>query len=78
MITSSLLLGLSLRTKLIILMSMALVVFPWFSYQYLSRMEDFLVESQANAQLLTAEGISNLLNGRTDLFDDLPLSPRRI
>ncbi len=54
---------------------MALVVFPWFSYQYLSRMEDFLVESQANAQLLTAEGISNLLNGRTDLFDDLPLSP---
>ena len=75
MITSSLLLGLSLRTKLIILMSMALVVFPWFSYQYLSRMEDFLVESQANAQLLTAEGISNLLNGRTDLFDDLPLSP---
>ncbi len=56
-------------------MSMALVVFPWFSYQYLSRMEDFLVESQANAQLLTAEGISNLLNGRTDLFDDLPLSP---
>ena len=75
LITSSLLLGLSLRTKLIILMSMALVVFPWFSYQYLSRMEDFLVESQANAQLLTAEGISNLLNGRTDLFDDLPLSP---
>ena len=75
MITSSLLLGLSLRTKLIILMSMALVVFPWFSYQYLSQMEDFLVESQANAQLLTAEGISNLLNGRTDLFDDLPFSP---
>ena len=56
-------------------MSLALVVIPWFSYQYLREMEDFLVDSQANAQLLTAEGISTLLNGRSDLFDDLPLSP---
>jgi len=56
-------------------MSLALVVIPWFSYLYLSEMEDFLVDSQANAQLLTAEGISTLLNGRSDLFDELPLSP---
>ena len=56
-------------------MSLALVVIPWFSYQYLREMEEFLVDSQANAQLLTAEGISTLLNGRSDLFDDLPLSP---
>jgi two-component system, OmpR family, sensor histidine kinase ChvG len=72
---SNLFRGPRLGTKLLILMSLALVVIPWFSYQYLSEMEDFLVDSQANAQLLTAEGISNLLNGRTDLFDDLPLSP---
>jgi dedicated sortase system histidine kinase len=57
------------------MMSFALVVIPWFSYLYLSEMEDFLVDSQANAQLLTAEGISTLLNGRSDLFYELPLSP---
>lgn len=57
-------------------MSFALVVIPWFSYLYLSEMEDFLVDSQANAQLLTAEGISTLLNGRSDLFYELPLSPQ--
>ena len=56
-------------------MSFALVVIPWFGYLYLSEMEDFLVDSQANAQLLTAEGISTLLNGRSDLFNELPLSP---
>lgn len=56
-------------------MSFALVGIPWFSYLYLSEMEDFLVDGQANAQLLTAEGISTLLNGRSDLFYELPLSP---
>ena len=56
-------------------MSLILVVIPWLSYLYLSEMEDFLVDSQANAQLLTAEGISTLLNGRPDLFYDLPLTP---
>ena len=72
---SSILRGPKLGTKLLILMSLALIVIPWFSYQYLQEMEDFLVDSQANAQLLTAEGISRLLNGRSDLFDDLPISP---
>lgn len=67
--------GPRLGTKLIILMSLALVVIPWFSYLYLKEMESFLVDSQANAQLLTAEGISTLLNGRPDLFYELPLSP---
>ncbi len=51
------------------------MVIPWFSYLYLSEMEDFLVDSQGNAQLLTAEGISTLLNGRSDLFYELPISP---
>ncbi len=67
--------GPRLGTKLVILMSLALLVIPWFSYLYLSEMEGFLVESQSRAQLLTAEGISTLLNGRKDLFYDLPLSP---
>ncbi|MFT7687578.1 MAG: two-component system sensor histidine kinase ChvG [Candidatus Azotimanducaceae bacterium] len=67
--------GPRLGTKLFILMSFALVIIPWFSYLYLSETEELLVDSQANAQLLTAEGISTLLNGRSDLFYDLPLSP---
>jgi two-component system sensor histidine kinase ChvG len=67
--------GPRLGTKLFILMSFALVIIPWFSYLYLSETEELLVDAQANAQLLTAEGISTLLNGRSDLFYDLPLSP---
>ncbi|HKI73545.1 MAG TPA: hypothetical protein VJ998_02820, partial [Pseudomonadales bacterium] len=67
--------GPRLATKLFILMSFALVVIPWFSYLYLREMESFLVDSQVNAEMLTAEGIATLLNGRSDLFYDLPLSP---
>ena len=67
--------GPRLATKLFFLMSLALVIIPWFSYLYLKEMESFLVDGQANAQLLTAEGISTLLNGRADLFYELPLSP---
>lgn len=67
--------GPRLGTKLLILMSFALIVIPWFSYLYLNEMEDFLIDGQANAQILTAEGISTLLNGRSDLFNELPLSP---
>lgn len=67
--------GPRLGTKLFILMSFAMVVIPWFSYLYLREMEAFLVDSQANAEMLTAEGIATLLNGRSDLFYDLPLSP---
>lgn len=66
--------GPRLGAKLLILMSFATVVIPGFSYLYLSEMEDFLVDSQAKAQLLSAEGISTLLNGRKDLFYELPLS----
>ncbi|MFT7243391.1 MAG: two-component system sensor histidine kinase ChvG [Candidatus Azotimanducaceae bacterium] len=67
--------GPRLATKLFILMSLALVVIPWFSYLFLREMEDFLIDSQANAQLLTAEGISTLLNGHPDFIEQLPQSP---
>ena len=46
--------GPRLGTKLFILTSFLLVVIPWFSYLYLAEMEDVLLESQRNAQLLTA------------------------
>lgn len=64
-----------LGTQLLILMSLALLVTPWLSYRYLQEMEALLIQSQSQAQLLTAEGISTLLNGRKDLFHDLPLTP---
>ena len=38
-------------------------------------MEDVLLESQRNAQLLTARGVATLLNGRNDLFDEFPINP---
>ena len=55
-------------------MGLALLVVPWFSYQQLVEMERLLVQGQSQAQLLTAEGISTLFNGRDDLFNDLPLN----
>ena len=55
-------------------MGLALLVVPWFSYKQLVEMERLLVQGQSQAQLLTAEGISTLFNGRDDLFNDLPLN----
>src|SRR6056300_1458140 len=65
--------GPSLATKLMLL-GAALLSLPYFSLRQLLAMEQFLIQGQAQAQLLTAEGISTLLNGRDDLFNDLPLS----
>ena len=55
-------------------MGFALLIVPWFSYRQLVEMERLLVQGQSQAQLLTAEGISTLFNGRDDLFNDLPLN----
>lgn len=65
--------GPRLGTKLA-LMGLALLVVPWFSYLQLVEMERLLVQGQSQAQLLTAEGISTLFNGREDLFNDLPVA----
>jgi len=64
--------GPRLPTKLALL-GLALLVVPWFTYKQLLEMERLLIQGQSQAQLLTAEGISTLFNGREDLFDDLPL-----
>lgn len=64
--------GPRLPTKLALL-GLALLIVPWFSYQQLVEMERLLIQGQSQAQLLTAEGISTLFNGREDLFDDLPI-----
>ena len=52
---------------------MALLIVPLFSYRQLVEMERLLIQGQSQAQLLTAEGISTLFNGREDLFNDLPI-----
>lgn len=65
--------GPRLGTKLMML-GFALLIVPWFSFRQLVEMESFLVQGQSQAQLLTAKGISTVLNGRQDLFNDLPIS----
>ena len=65
--------GPRLGTKLMLL-GLLLLVVPWFTYQQLVDMERLLIQGQSQAQLLTAEGISTLFNGRDDLFNDLPVT----
>ncbi len=65
--------GPRLGTK-IMLLGLALLIVPYFSYRQLVEMERLLERGQSHAQLLTAEGISTLFNGREDLFNDLPVS----
>ena len=65
--------GPRLGTKLA-MMGLALLIIPWFSYLQLVEMERLLIQGQAQAQLLTAQGISTLFNGREDLFNDLPVN----
>ena len=64
--------GPRLGTKLMLWGSVLLIV-PWISYRQLIGMERLLIQGQSQAQLLTAEGISTLFNGREDLFNDLPI-----
>ena len=64
--------GPRLGTKLV-LFGLALLIIPWISYRQLYEMEKLLVQGQSQTQLLTAEGISTLFNGRDDLFNELPL-----
>ncbi len=66
--------GPRLGTKLTLL-GLALLALPYFSYLQLVEMERLLIQGQSHAQLLTAEGISTLFNGREDLFRDLPVNP---
>ncbi len=65
--------GPRLGTKLL-LWGLVLLIVPFISYRQLLGMERLLVQGQSQAQLLTAEGISTLFNGRDDLFNDLPVS----
>ena len=65
--------GPRLGTKLILL-GLTLLIVPWFSYRQLVEMERLLIQGQSHTQLLMAEGISTLFNGREDLFNDLPVT----
>ncbi len=65
--------GPRLSTKLL-LWGLMLLIVPWISYRQLVGMEQLLIQGQSQAQLLTAESISTVFNGRDDLFNDLPVS----
>ncbi|MDP6376474.1 MAG: histidine kinase dimerization/phospho-acceptor domain-containing protein, partial [Pseudomonadales bacterium] len=65
--------GPRIGTKLMLL-GVTLLLIPLFSYRQLIEMERLLIQGQSHAQLLTAEGISTLFNGRDDLFNDLPVA----
>jgi len=64
--------GPRLGTKLL-LWGLVLLIVPYISYRQLVDMERLLIQGQSQAQLLTAQGISTLFNGREDLFNDLPV-----
>lgn len=76
--------GLKLTPKLL-LAGTTLLIIPWLGLQTLNAMQQFLIDGQAQAQLLSARGIATLLHGRKDLFDeqsdninnyaDIPLYP---
>ena len=57
----------------LMLLGLALLIVPWLSYRQLVEMERLLIQGRSQTQLLTAEGISTLFNGREDLFNDLPV-----
>ena len=61
--------GLKLTPKLLIA-GTTLLIIPWLGIQTLGAMQQFLIDGQAQAQLLSARGIATLLHGRSDLFDD--------
>ncbi|MGA0840553.1 MAG: ATP-binding protein [Pseudomonadales bacterium] len=65
--------GPRLGTK-ILMLGLLLLMVPWFSYRQLLEMERLLLQGQSNAQLLTAEGISTLFNGRDDILSQLPVA----
>lgn len=65
--------GPRLATKLM-LMGIFLLSIPWLGYRYLIEMKNFLIEGQAQAQLLTAKGIALTLQSNDNLFNDLPLT----
>ena len=62
-----------LTFRLLSLTAVVLIV-PWLGIQSLSTMEEFLLEGQEQAQLITAQGIAALLSDRPALFADAPES----
>lgn len=65
--------GPRLGTKLLLL-GLVLLLIPYLGTQSLRAMRNFLYDGQAQAQLLTAQGIATVLRNRPQLFNDLPPS----
>jgi two-component system sensor histidine kinase ChvG len=59
---------LGLRTK-IILLSSSLLILPWFGYQYLQEMENFLRQGQEQTLIGTTQAVATALHERPELFN---------
>jgi signal transduction histidine kinase len=53
----------------LLLTSAALLAIPWLGYKTLQATRDFLLQGQAQAQLLTAGAVANLFHNRGELFE---------
>ncbi|MBI5612852.1 MAG: hypothetical protein HY942_07295 [Gammaproteobacteria bacterium] len=57
----------SIRTKLL-LIALALLLFPWLGYRYVRETKDFVRAGQEQALLLTARAVATVLHDRPELF----------
>lgn len=60
---------LGLRTKIILLSSLLLIL-PWFGYQYLQEMENFLRQGQEQTLIGTTQAVATALHERPELFNE--------
>ena len=57
----------SIRTKLL-LIALALLLFPWLGYRYVHETKAFVRAGQEQALLLTARAVATVLHDRPELF----------
>lgn len=65
--------GPKLRSKLL-LAGIVILSIPWLGFKTLQIMKDFLIQGQAQSQLLIAESVATLLHNRRDLFSGVASS----
>lgn len=67
----------SIRSKLL-LIALALLLFPWLGYRYVQEMRDFVRTGQEQALLLTARAVATVLHDRPELFARDEVAPAAI
>jgi len=67
----------SIRTKLL-LIALALLMFPWLGYRYVHEMKGFVLAGQEQALQLTARAVATVLHDRPELFTREDVAPAPI